>query len=375
MMGAVLQTVNVRLSSEQVLYTLNHAGPKVVLVNRDFLPLLEEIKDQLETVEKFVLVTDTGDCDLGAIPVAAEYEQMVEGSSSAFEFPDLDENTRATIFYTTGTTGLPKGVYFTHRQLVLHTLVDLAAFGTSAVQGRFHQGDVYMPITPMFHVHAWGLPYTATVLGVKQVYPGRYTPETLLELKEREGATFSHCVPTILHMMLTHPASKNVDMRGWKIVIGGSALPKALAKAAMERGIDIFCGYGMSETCPLLTTSHLSPALLSDNMDYEIEMRVTAGRAVPLVELRVVDPDMNDVPRDGKTSGEIVVRTPWLTQGYFNNPEASKALWAGGYLHTNDIGVLGTDGYLRITDRLKDVIKTGRNNPAPRSERCLRDWR
>jgi fatty-acyl-CoA synthase len=359
MMGAVLQTVNVRLSSEQVLYTLNHAGPKVVLVNRDFLPLLEEIKDQLETVEKFVLVTDTGDCDLGAIPVAAEYEQMVEGSSSAFEFPDLDENTRATIFYTTGTTGLPKGVYFTHRQLVLHTLVDLAAFGTSAVQGRFHQGDVYMPITPMFHVHAWGLPYTATVLGVKQVYPGRYTPETLLELKEREGATFSHCVPTILHMMLTHPASKNVDMRGWKIVIGGSALPKALAKAAMERGIDIFCGYGMSETCPLLTTSHLSPALLSDNMDYEIEMRVTAGRAVPLVELRVVDPDMNDVPRDGKTSGEIVVRTPWLTQGYFNNPEASKALWAGGYLHTNDIGVLGTDGYLRITDRLKDVIKTG----------------
>ncbi len=359
MMGAVLQTVNVRLNPEQVLYTLNHAGPKVVLVNAEFLPLLESMKDRLETVRTFVLIND--DTERPASPIAfdAEYEAMVEAGSPDYAFADFDENTRATTFYTTGTTGLPKGVFFTHRQLVLHTMADVATFGMSAGMGRFHEGDVYMPITPMFHVHAWGLPYAATLMGVKQVYPGRYTPETLLALKAKEGATFSHCVPTILHMMLSHPAGKDVDMRGWKIVIGGSALPKSLAKAALERGIDIFCGYGMSETCPLLTSSHLEPSLASGDIDAEIEIRTTAGRAVPLVELRIVDPEMNDVPRDGKTAGEVVVRAPWLTQGYFKNPEASQALWAGGWLHTNDVGTIGPDGYLRITDRIKDVIKTG----------------
>jgi len=359
MMGAVLQTVNVRLNPEQVLYTLNHAGPKVVLVNAEFLPMLEGIKDKLETVRKFVLINDAAVKPVGSISFAAEYEQLVDSNSPDYKFDDFDENTRATTFYTTGTTGLPKGVYFTHRQLVLHTMADLATFGMSSSMGRFHEGDVYMPITPMFHVHAWGLPYAATLMGIKQVYPGRYTPETLLALKQKEGATFSHCVPTILHMMLTHPAAKDVDMKGWKIVIGGSALPKSLAKLAMERGIDILCGYGMSETCPLLTSSHLEPSMVSGNMDEEIEIRTTAGRAVPLVDLRIVDPDMNDVPHDGKTAGEVVVRAPWLTQGYFKNPEASKALWAGGWLHTNDVGTIGPDGYLRITDRIKDVIKTG----------------
>ena len=359
MMGAVLQTVNVRLNPEQVLYTLNHAGPKVVLVNAEFLPMLEGIKDKLETVQKFVLINDAADKPTSSISFAAEYEQLVDSSSPDYEFADFDENTRATTFYTTGTTGLPKGVYFTHRQLVLHTMADLATFGMSSSMGRFHEGDVYMPITPMFHVHAWGLPYAATLMGIKQVYPGRYTPETLLALKQKEGATFSHCVPTILHMMLTHPASKDVDLKGWKMVIGGSALPKSLAKAAMERGIDILCGYGMSETCPLLTSSHLEPSMVTGNMDEEIEIRTVAGRAVPLVDLRIVDPDMNEVPHDGKTAGEVVVRAPWLTQGYFKNPDASQALWAGGWLHTNDVGVIGPDGYLRITDRIKDVIKTG----------------
>ncbi len=359
MMGAVLQTVNVRLNPEQVLYTLNHAGPKVVLVNAEFLPMLEGFKDKLETVQKFVLINDSAETPAASISFASEYEQLVASSSPDYAFADFDENTRATTFYTTGTTGLPKGVYFSHRQLVLHTLVDVATFGMSSSQGRFHQGDVYMPITPMFHVHAWGLPYAATLMGVKQVYPGRYTPETLLALKHKEGATFSHCVPTILHMMLTHPAGKDVDMTGWKIVIGGSALPKSLAKAAMERGIDIFCGYGMSETCPLLTSSHLTASTLTGNVDEEIDVRTTAGRPVPLVDLRIVDPEMNDVPHDGKSAGEVVVRAPWLTQGYLKNPEASEALWAGGYLHTNDIGNIDAGGYLRITDRIKDVIKTG----------------
>jgi len=359
MMGAVLQTVNVRLNPEQVLFTLNHAGPKVVLVNAEFMPLLQEIHGRLETVKAIVLINDGVEAPSSPVRFAAEYEELLASSATDFEFPDFDENTRATTFYTTGTTGLPKGVYFTHRQLVLHTMANLATYGMSSAQGRFHNGDVYMPITPMFHVHAWGLPYAATLMGVKQVYPGRYTPEGLLALKQKEGATFSHCVPTILHMLLTHPASGGVDLKGWKIVIGGSALPKTLARAALERGIDIFCGYGMSETCPLLTSSHLSPALVDASDDEQIDMRTTAGRPAPLVELRIVDSEMNEVPHDGIAAGEVVVRAPWLTEGYLKNHDASQVLWAGGYLHTNDIGVIGPDGYLRITDRIKDVIKTG----------------
>jgi len=179
------------------------------------------------------------------------------GGDANHAFPDFDENTRATTFYTTGTTGLPKGVHFSHRQLVLHTLAAAAAFGTAPVQGRFGREDVYMPITPMFHVHAWGFPYIATMLGVKQVYPGRYQPDALLRLIGREGVTFSHCVPTMLHLLLASPLAEEVDISGWKVVIGGSALPRGLAQAALDRGVDVFAGYGLSETCPILSLGQL----------------------------------------------------------------------------------------------------------------------
>jgi fatty-acyl-CoA synthase len=359
MMGAVLQTVNVRLSPEQVLYTLNHALADIILVNADFLPLLQAIAEKLETAKQFVLIDDVESVPDTPLSFAVEYEALLAGAAPQYAFPDFDENTRATTFYTTGTTGLPKGVYFSHRQLVLHTLAELAAFGVQGRQGRFHRDDVYMPITPMFHVHAWGFPYAATVMGVKQVYPGRYTPEGLLQLIATEGVTFSHCVPTILHMLLNHPAASDVDLSRWKIVIGGSALPKGLARIALDRGIDIFAGYGMSETCPILTVGQVHSERLDGGSDDELQLRVKAGLPIPLVELRVVDSDMQDVPRDGEATGEVVVRAPWLTQGYLHNAEASAQLWAGGWLHTNDIGRIGPDGYLMITDRLKDVVKTG----------------
>ena len=356
MLGATLQTVNIRLSPEQVLFTLNHARPKLLLVNVEFLPLVEQLRDKLESVEHIILISDDGTFPANTGKVAGHYEELLAKASPDFE---IDENTRATMFYTTGTTGVPKGVYFSHRQLVLHTLIDLASFGSPARQGRFHREDVYMPITPMFHVHGWGLPYAATAAGVKQVYPGRYQPDLLLNLIKTEGVTFSHCVPTILQMLLSAPNSNDVDLSKLKIVIGGSALSKALAKAAMQRGIDIFAGYGMSESGPILTIAQLREHELTGNPEEEAELRTKTGTPVPLVDLRVVDDAMRDVPHDGKTSGEIVVRAPWLTMGYLGNPSASEKLWEGGYLHTGDIGTMTAHGVVQITDRMKDVIKTG----------------
>jgi fatty-acyl-CoA synthase len=358
MMGAVLHTVNVRLSTEQILHTINHAEDDVILVNSQFLPVLQEIWERVEPGKKLVLLNDAAHTPETPLAFDAEYETLLAESEPDYAFPELDENTLATIFYTTGTTGLPKGVYFSHRQLVLHTESVQTALGGIG-HGRFNEGDVYMPITPMFHVHAWGMPYVATTLGAKQVYPGRYVPDALLDLIDRERVSFSHCVPTILQMVLASAKAKKVDLSHWKVVIGGAALPQALAREALELGIDVFTGYGMSETCPILTLSHLKPHMEAWDLDRQAEVRCKTGRTVPLVQIRIVDEAMNDVPHDGESQGEIVARAPWLTQGYLKDPQNSEKLWAGGWLHTGDIAVIDKEGYLKITDRLKDVIKTG----------------
>ena len=358
MMGAVLHTVNVRLSPEQVLYTINHAEDDAILVNSEFLPILEAIKDRIEPVKTYILLDDDGVKSSDALPLAGEYEELLAKAPARFEFPELDENTRATTFYTTGTTGLPKGVYFSHRQLVLHTFAGRSSMA-GVGQGRFNEDDVYMPITPMFHVHAWGIPYMATLMGVQQVYPGRYEPASLLKLLVTKKVTFSHCVPTIIQMLLQAEAAKSIDLSGWKVIIGGSALPKALAMGALERGIDIYTGYGMSETCPLLTLAQLTPELEKADLETQADYRTRTGRPVAMVQLRIVDAEMNDVPHDGKSQGEGVVRAPWLTQGYLHDKEKSEELWAGGWLHTGDVAVMSEDGWLKIVDRIKDVIKTG----------------
>ena len=358
MMGAVLHTVNVRLSPEQVLYTINHAEDDAILVNSEFLPILEAVKDRIEPVKTYILLDDDGVKSSDALPIAGEYEDLLAKAPARYDFPELDENTRATTFYTTGTTGLPKGVYFSHRQLVLHTFAGRSSMA-GVGQGRFNEDDVYMPITPMFHVHAWGIPYMATLMGVKQVYPGRYEPASLLKLLVTKKVTFSHCVPTIIQMLLQAEAAKSIDLSGWKVIIGGSALPKALAMGALERGIDIYTGYGMSETCPLLTLAQLTPELEKADLETQADYRTRTGRPVAMVQLRIVDGEMNDVPHDGKSQGEVVVRAPWLTQGYLHDTEKSEELWAGGWLHTGDVAVMSEDGWLKIVDRIKDVIKTG----------------
>lgn len=359
MLGAVLHTVNIRLSPEQILYTLNHARADVLLVHRDFLPVLQQIRSQLTTVRRFVLVEDA---ESGALPdagFAGEYEALLAAESSEFAFKDFDENALATTFYTSGTTGLPKAVSFSHRQIVLHTLAALGAVASAGAGQSFNQTDVYMPISPMFHVHAWGFPYVATVLGVKQVYPGRYDPETLLALKQAEGVTFSHCVPTILQMLLDAPSSARMDLRGWKVAIGGAALSTALARRALQRGIDVFAGYGMSETCSTVGLTRFRAGHAPQDEAEELALRCRARVSMPLVEVRLIDESFADVPRDGVTPGEVVVRAPWLTKAYAGDPDASMKLWEGGYLHTQDIATIDAHGYLQVRDRIKDVIKTG----------------
>jgi fatty-acyl-CoA synthase len=355
----VLHTVNVKLSPEQILYTIDHAEDDVLLIHSDFIPIIEQIKGRIATVREYILLKDSDDSFVSQIPFSGDYESCLAKASPQATFNDFDENSRATTFYTTGTTGMPKGVYFSHRQLVLHTLGVLAALGTPETQGRMHQGDVYMPITPMFHVHAWGLPYVATALGVKQVYPGKYSPDVLLDLIDREQVTFSHCVPTILHMLFKSPKIDQCDLSRWKVIIGGSALSKVLCSEALDRGIDIFTGYGMSETCPILSLAHLDAEMLKLDRDEQIEYRCKTGRPMPLVDLRVVNEQLQDVEAGTQNSGEIVARAPWLTQGYLKDTKNSENLWQGGYLHTGDVALRDERGYVKITDRTKDVIKSG----------------
>ena len=357
MIGAVIHMINIRLSAEQLIYSITQAEDKIIMVHLDFLPILEQIKGRIDTVEHYILL-DSGEKPQTSLKLSYNYEDFIEKAEPLKEFPDFDENTRATTFFTTGTTGLPKGVYFSHRQIVLHTITVAGALSAPSEKNRFHMGDVYMPITPMYHVHAWGIPFVATMLGVKQVFPGKYFPGVLLKLISDEKVTFSHCVPTILNMLLNDPASANCDLSKWKVIIGGASLPRAMAIQAFERGIDIYCGYGMSETCPILTIQHLSEEEYSLPPEERAKQIVRTGRPIGLVHVKVVNPQ-GEASLDDKSTGEITVRAPWLTQGYLKDTSNSDKLWEGGWLHTQDVACRDATGSVRITDRIKDVIKIG----------------
>ena len=359
MMGAVLHTINVRLSQEQMVYTIEHAEDDVIICHAEFIPLLESVRGRISEGRKFILIDEGGEIVKNHLHFEGSYEEMLAAASPEFDFPEFDENTRATTFYTTGTTGLPKGVYFSHRQLVLHTLSTAVALAANSIQGRFHRASVYMPLTPMFHVHAWGIPYIATYLGVKQVYPGKYIPGVLLKLLNYHKVTFSHCVPTILNMLLKDPTSKDIDLKGWICIIGGAALPKSIAIEALKREIDVYGGYGMSETCPVLSIAQLSDDQLALSYEEQADLRCRTGFPIGLAQMRVVGPDGKDVTSDDKTAGEIIVRSPYLTQGYLKDHVHSEKLWEGGWLHTNDVACVNQAGSIRITDRTKDVIKVG----------------
>jgi fatty-acyl-CoA synthase len=364
MLGAVLHTVNIRLTPDQMGWTIRHAGDSVLLVHPEFIPVGEGLAASLPDVRAWVSLSDDGAVPGTSLPLVGDYEALLDREAAAlggraFPFPDLDENTVATLFYTTGTTGDPKGVYFTHRQIVLHTLAAGATFAAHQQPVGIHADDAYLPLTPMFHVHAWGIPYLATMLGLKQVYPGKYDPQRLAELIKRHSITFSHCVPTLVQMLLHHPAAAGIDYTGLKLVIGGAPLPQGLAAEAMGRGIRIMGGYGMSETCPVVAAPHWKPEHAGSDDESRLGVLCRTGFAFPLVEARIWGPDDALVPRDSQQVGELVLRCPWLTEGYYRDQARSRELWHGGWLHTGDIAYLDADGYIRITDRLKDVIKIG----------------
>ncbi|MGM8939617.1 long-chain-fatty-acid--CoA ligase [Psychrobacter glaciei] len=376
MSGMILQTVNVRLAEDKVLYTINHAKPKALLLNAEFEPMAKNYRHEAPSIEKIVWLDDTGfdDAEYGeddikndtkteqaSMPdyVEGEYEAMLAAASDAFDFPDFDENTIATTFYTSGTTGDPKGVFFTHRQIVLQTLASTLASALNAEGQGARYNDVYMPMTPLFHVHAWCWPYGATMIGLKQVYPGRYLAPTLVDLIEQHKVTLSHGVPAILQMLLKEMAARGRKFEGLKLLLGGSKLNEGLAKAAIESGIEFMSGFGMSESCPVLSRAVFDDKTDSMEMKDQLNYRCLSGSPIMLVSMEIWDENGKALPMDGESTGELVIRAPWLTQSYFKNPDAGNELWSGGWMHTQDIACITSDGTLSITDRLKDVIKSG----------------
>ncbi len=368
MMGAVLHPVNIRLAPVEILYVMNHARDKVLIVNPDFLPLVEKIADKLETVEHIVVLPGPGSEEapgrMGGKPVH-HYEDLVGPHlGSGYEFPEeLDEETVAAMGYTSGTTGLPKGVYHTHRQIVLHVLS--AGLFLSAMVPRdvaINYTSVMMHIVPMFHVYSWGLPFLATLLGLRQVYPGRFNADRYLELIEKHRVTHTAGVPTILYLLLTAPSLREhaEALRGLVFINGGAALPKGLAEKAWSLGIKIIDGYGMTETAPVLALSTVKKELLDAPEEEKRELLgLRTGVPIPLVRMMIADENLEPVPMDGRTMGEIVVRAPWVAREYYRDPGKTEKAWRGGWFHTGDIAVWDGSGYIQIMDRAKDVVKSG----------------
>jgi fatty-acyl-CoA synthase len=348
--GAVLHTVNPRLSDEQIVYTINHAGSSILFCDRSFQPLVERIASRIPSVRTLVMLTDR------ATTGGIGYETLIAGESTEFDWPKVDERSGAFLCYTSGTTGDPKGVLYSHRAVVLHAM----AAGLAGAFG-FDAFDVVMPCSSLFHATAWGLPFVAPINGCKLVMPcDKMDGASLQELILNEGVTFSGGVPTIWTMYLAHlEKTGQASGRLERVVIGGSAVPHAMAETFKRKyGVRVLQIWGMTETCPLGVVATPTPALAEggeDAMDEAIWTR--QGRLQFGIELKIVDEEGRDLPWDGESSGALLVRGPWTIRRYFR--KETDAAGADGWFDTGDIATIDRHGFMRITDRKKDVIKSG----------------
>jgi fatty-acyl-CoA synthase len=348
--GAVLHPINLRLFPEQIAYVINHAEDRIVFVGDSLAPLLAPLAPALEGVEHFVVM---GDGPTGDLPRVLRYEELLAAAGEGVpEYPQLDEREAAALCYTSGTTGNPKGVLYSHRSTTLHSAGVL-------MSGSLGVGfdDRILLVVPMFHVNAWGLPYAAALGGSTLVLPGRFlTAEPLAKLIEGERCTTMACVPTIYADLLRYADAQHPDLSSLQCAIcGGATMPLALAQAFQERhGVPLLHAWGMTETSPMCTVAHAPPGL---DADEEWAIRATQGRAVPFVELRLVDDAGEEVAWDGSSTGEIEVRGPWIASAYYKEDDPEK--FDRGWLRTGDIAHLDPAGRVTITDRSKDVIKSG----------------
>jgi fatty-acyl-CoA synthase len=349
-MGAVLHTLNIRLFPEQLAYVATHAADRVVLVDDTLVPLLARVRPELRTVEHVVVI---GDGDAGALgPDVLRYEALLAAERPEYAWPALDERAAAAMCYTSGTTGNPKGVVYSHRSTYLHSLATCAGFVFGLTEH-----DRILLIVPMFHANAWGMPYAGWMAGADFVMPGRFLQAApLCELIARERPTVSGAVPTIWSDVLRHLETHPADLSSLRLVTcGGSAVPRALIERFQERhGVRIVQAWGMTETSPLAALA-LPPR--GTPPEDEMTWRARTGRVVAGVEVRTVDDAGQVLARDGRTAGEIEVRGPWITAAYYQDPAPDK--FHDGWLRTGDVGTLDAHGFLQITDRAKDVIKSG----------------
>jgi acyl-CoA synthetase (AMP-forming)/AMP-acid ligase II len=354
-MGAVLHTVNPRLHPSQLVYVLNHAGDRALFVDLTFVPLVEAVWDQLESVRQLVIMTDRAHMPRCKVPGALCYEELLAAEDGRFDWPTFDERSAAAICYTSGTTGNPKGVVYSHRSTVLHAY-GIALPGALSV-GR---GEALLQVVPMFHVNAWGLPYLAAMCGYKLVMPGpRLDGAGLTELMNAERVTTYVGVPTVHLGLLAHWATSGDSVPSLQTIMTGGAAPTGSMIAAFRsRGIGVVHGWGMTETSPVGTISRVTAADARLDDASQVALLLRQGRKLFGVELRVIDEGGRSLPRDGRSVGELQIRGPWICSAYLGD-EPGSALDGDGWLSTGDVAVLHPDGTMQITDRKKDLIKSG----------------